>query len=176
MLGPVAQCARPMPTSPARPVCTARVAHGHSVGWARCTASRRDRRRRYSGGGGANGGARAPTVERLPTGHGGGGDSSPKLLVDGRGRKTGSAAAFSDEARAPVASSGPATGRRERISTDGRHEKCGGAGRTHRCRRRRRRARTRAGNDGFGPGPDRGARTAVGASLGQRRSGRACAR
>jgi hypothetical protein len=176
MLDPVAQCARPMPTAPARPMCTARVAHGHSAGWARCTASRRGRRWRYSGGGGANGGVRAPTVKRLPTGHGGGNDSSPKLLVDGRGRKTGSAATFSDEARAPVASSGPATGRRERISTNGRREKRGGAGRTHRCRRRRRRARTRAGDDGFGPGPDRGARTAVGVSLGHRRSGRARAR
>jgi hypothetical protein len=42
-----------------------------------------------------------------------------------------------------------------------------------RCRRRRRRARTRAGDNGFRPGPDRGAQTVVGASLGQRRLGRA---
>jgi hypothetical protein len=31
--------------------------------------------------------ARAPTVERLPAGHGGGGDSSPELLVDGKGEE-----------------------------------------------------------------------------------------
>jgi hypothetical protein len=49
-------------------------------------------------------------------------------LSMGRGRKNGSAAAFSDEARAPVADGGPAMGRSERISADGRREKCGGAG------------------------------------------------
>jgi hypothetical protein len=32
-----------------------------------------------------NGGGRAPTTVRLPAGHGGGGDSSPELLVDGEG-------------------------------------------------------------------------------------------
>jgi hypothetical protein len=31
---------------------------------------------------------------RLPAGHGGGGDSSPELLVDGEGEKTGSAVAL----------------------------------------------------------------------------------
>jgi hypothetical protein len=31
---------------------------------------------------------------RLPGGHGGGGDSSPELLVDGEGEKTGSVMAF----------------------------------------------------------------------------------
>jgi hypothetical protein len=79
-------------------------------------ASRHGRWWCYSGGGRAKGGARVPTAERLPAGHGGGGDSSPELLVDGEGRKTGSAAAFSDEARAPVADGGPAMGRRRRVS------------------------------------------------------------
>jgi hypothetical protein len=37
-------------------------------------------------------------------------------LSMGRGRKTGSAAAFSDEARALVADGGPAMGRRRRVS------------------------------------------------------------
>jgi hypothetical protein len=50
-------------------------------------ASRRGRRWRYSSGGEAKGGARASTAERLPAGHGGGGDSSPELLVDGEGEK-----------------------------------------------------------------------------------------
>jgi hypothetical protein len=50
-------------------------------------ASQRGQWRRYSGGGGANDGARAPTAERLPAGHGSGGDSSPELLVDGEGEK-----------------------------------------------------------------------------------------
>jgi hypothetical protein len=31
---------------------------------------------------------------RLPAGHGEGGDSSPELLIDGEGKKTGSAVAF----------------------------------------------------------------------------------
>jgi hypothetical protein len=35
-------------------------------------------------------------------------------LSTGRGRKTGSATVFSDEARAPVAGGGPTMGRRER--------------------------------------------------------------
>jgi hypothetical protein len=68
-----------------------RAAHAHSAGSARVLgspgASRRGRRRCYSGRCGANGGTRAPTAERLPTGHGGGGDSSPELLVDGEGEK-----------------------------------------------------------------------------------------
>jgi hypothetical protein len=104
-----------------------RVAHAHSAGSARLhsgtwptpersplsgRASRRGWRRRYSGGGGANGSARAPTTERLPVGHGGVGDSSPELLVDGA--RAPVAAAFSDEARAPVAGEGPTTERRER--------------------------------------------------------------
>jgi hypothetical protein len=90
-------------------------------------ASQRGRWQHYSGGGGANDGARAPTAERLPAEHGGGGDRSPELLVDGEGEQNGSAAAFSDEARAPVADGGPAMGRSERISADGRREKRGGA-------------------------------------------------
>jgi hypothetical protein len=97
------------------PVAQSRVAHAHSVGSA-CVHSahgprlsgpasacadgdgaawRASARRsghcspgaRRSVGGGANGSARAPTAERLPAGHGGGGDSSPELLVDGEGEK-----------------------------------------------------------------------------------------
>jgi hypothetical protein len=96
----------------ARPVCAAHDGaawRGH-----RSPGARRGRRWRYSGGGGASDGTRAPTAERLPAGHGGGGDSSPELLVDGKGKETGSAAAFSDEARAPVAGGSPASGWRER--------------------------------------------------------------
>jgi hypothetical protein len=55
-------------------------------------------------------------------------------LSTGRGRKTGSAVVFSNEVRAPVAGDGPAMGRRERISADGRREKCGGAGALTRAR------------------------------------------
>jgi hypothetical protein len=75
--------------------CWARddAAHAGAVTAPRCT-SRRGRRRRHSGGGGANGGGRAPTTVRLPDGHGGGVDSSPELLVDGEGKKFGSAATF----------------------------------------------------------------------------------
>jgi hypothetical protein len=131
----------PRPTTLARPVCTARAAHGHSTGSARCTArAARDgaaRERtpemsplsgrvswhgwwwRYSGGGGAKGAARAPTAERLPAGHGVEAIAHRSSLSTGRGRKTGSAAAFSDEARAPVASDSPATGRRRRVSGGG---------------------------------------------------------
>jgi hypothetical protein len=50
-------------------------------------ASRRGWRRRYSGRGGAKDDTQAPMVERLPAGHGDGGDSSPELLVDGEGEK-----------------------------------------------------------------------------------------
>jgi hypothetical protein len=76
-------------------------------------ASRHGRRRRHSDGGCANGGGRAPTTVRLPTGHGGGGDSSPELLVDGEGEKTGSAAVFFRRGGATVVGGGPATERRE---------------------------------------------------------------
>jgi hypothetical protein len=48
-------------------------------------ASRRSRRWRYCGGGGAKEGAQAPTTERPPVGHVGGGDSSPEFLADGEG-------------------------------------------------------------------------------------------
>jgi hypothetical protein len=91
---------------------SARVAHTHGVGSAHVhnaahtgaviapgRVSRHSRWRRHSGGGGANDGSRAPTTVRVPAGHGGGGDSSPELLVDGEGEKTGSAAVFSDEVR-----------------------------------------------------------------------------
>jgi hypothetical protein len=68
-------------------------------------------------------------------------------LSMGRGRKTGSAAAFSDKARAPVASGGPATRRRRPV-----------ARLTWRGADRRRRRK-------------HGTRTAVGVSLGQRGGG-----
>jgi hypothetical protein len=50
---------------------------------------------------------------RLPAGHGEGGDSSPELLVDGEGEKTGSTAVFFRRGGATVAGGGPATARRE---------------------------------------------------------------
>jgi hypothetical protein len=50
-------------------------------------------------------------MERLPVGHGGG-DSSPELLIDGEGEKTGSAVAFFRRGGATVAGGGPATMRR----------------------------------------------------------------
>jgi hypothetical protein len=79
----------PTPTVPARPVCTTRVAHGlPGRPQPRSPLSgRASRRWRYNGGGGAKDGARAPTAERLPAGHGGGGDSSPELIVDGKGEE-----------------------------------------------------------------------------------------
>jgi hypothetical protein len=58
---------------------------------------------------------RVPTTVRLPAGHGGGGDGSPELLVDGEGEKTDSAAAFFRRGGATVAGGGggPTTGRGE---------------------------------------------------------------
>jgi hypothetical protein len=50
---------------------------------------------------------------RLPAGHGGGGDSSLELLVDGEGKKSDSAAAFFRRGGATVAGDGPATVRME---------------------------------------------------------------
>jgi hypothetical protein len=98
--GPCVACARSARPALAGPAsaCMARdgAAHAGAVTAPWCT-SRCGRRRRYSGGGGANGGGQAPTTVRLPTGHGGGGDSSLELLIDSEGEKTGSAAAFSDE-------------------------------------------------------------------------------
>jgi hypothetical protein len=130
-LGPCAQHARPAFTALARPVCAARglrlpsrpqpawpatarrsAAHARAV-TAPGRVFRRSRRQRHSGGGGANGGGRAPTTVRLPTGHGGRGDSSLELLVDGQGEKTSLAAAFFRRGGATVASGGPAMGRRE---------------------------------------------------------------
>jgi hypothetical protein len=63
---------------------TARRASAHRSGH-RSPGVRRGRRRRYRGGGGAKEGARAPTAERPPAGHVGGGDSSPEFLADGKG-------------------------------------------------------------------------------------------
>jgi hypothetical protein len=42
-------------------------------------------------------------AEGSPTGQAGEGGSSPKLLADGKGGKTGTAAAFSDKVGAPIA-------------------------------------------------------------------------
>jgi hypothetical protein len=75
--------------------------------------SRRNRWQCHDDGGGTNGGGRAPTAVRLPAEHGEGENSSPELLVDGEGEKTGLAAAFFRRGGATVAGSGPATGRRE---------------------------------------------------------------
>jgi hypothetical protein len=76
---------RPRPARPATTRCNAM--HTGAV-TAPGRASRRGRRRRHSGRGDANGGCRAPTTVRLPAGHGGGGDSSPELLIDVEGEKT----------------------------------------------------------------------------------------
>jgi hypothetical protein len=112
MHGPQPRGARPAITTLVRPVCTARglcspgrprpvrpATARHSVAPARVVtalgrASRRGRRRCHSGRGGANGGGRAPTTLRLPAGHAGGENSSPELLVDGEGKKSGSTVAF----------------------------------------------------------------------------------
>jgi hypothetical protein len=48
-------------------------------------------------------GARASTAEGSPFGQVGGGSSSPELLADGKGGKTGTAAVFFDKVGAPVA-------------------------------------------------------------------------
>jgi hypothetical protein len=101
-LGPCAQCTCP---TTCRAGLDLRGPRLHGVAHERTPersplsrhASRHGRWRRYCGGGGGKEGARAPTVERPPVGHVGGGDSSPELLVDGKSGKTGTAAAFSDE-------------------------------------------------------------------------------
>jgi hypothetical protein len=54
-----------------------------------------------------------------------------------RGRKTGSAVAFSDEARAPVAGGGPTTGRWRRVSGGGGAETTTAPGGTAHLARRR---------------------------------------
>jgi hypothetical protein len=106
-----------------------RVAHAHSAGSARLhsgawptsersplsgRASRRGWRRRYIGGGGANAALEHPRRRGYPPGMGVEAIAHRSSLSTGRERKTGSAAAFSDEARAPVAGEGPTTERRER--------------------------------------------------------------
>jgi hypothetical protein len=89
-LGPVHSACGPRLAGPAS-ACAAHDDAARERTPERSPLSRRaswcGRRRCYSGRGGANGGARAPTAERLPAGHGGGGDSSPELLVDGEGEK-----------------------------------------------------------------------------------------
>jgi hypothetical protein len=113
-------------------------------------ASRRGWRRCHSDGGGANGGGRAPTAVRLPTGLGEGETSSPELLVDGE--KTGSAAAFFRRGGATVAGGGPATltvdesrdGGDGRTATSFRHGRRPGFGQQ---RRRGRDGARRGGSD-----------------------------
>jgi hypothetical protein len=95
----------------------------HSVRWSghRSLGTRR---------GAAGGGAIAAEVEQTtalehprrrgyPSGMGVEAIAHRSSLLTGRGRKTGSASAFSNEARAPVAGGGPATGRRRRVSSSG---------------------------------------------------------
>jgi hypothetical protein len=118
----------PTPTAPARPVCTARVAHVLSgrprSAWpvtTRCGA------RAHTGAVTALR-ARVATVTEVeqtmalehprrrgyPPGMGVEAIAHRSSLSTGRGKKTGSVAAFSDEARASVAGGGPASGWRER--------------------------------------------------------------
>jgi hypothetical protein len=144
-------------------VCTARVAHDHSTGSARCTAraardgvARRASARRSSHRslgachGTACGGATAAEVEQMvalehprwrgyPPGMGVEAIDHRSSSSTERGRTTGSAAAFSDEARAPMASGGPATGRRKREQSStfhGRKAARRGSGSAHRGRAR----------------------------------------
>jgi hypothetical protein len=91
-----------------------RSARLHSRAWPTPTALAQPVGTAHSGGGGVKGGTRAPTAERLPTRHGVEAIAHWSSLSTGRGRKTGSMAAFSDVVRAPVAGGGPTTGRRER--------------------------------------------------------------
>jgi hypothetical protein len=79
--------------TPERSPLSGRTAHARAVTALRAHIMRRQRRC-HSGGGGANDGGQAPMAVRLPAGHGEGENSSPELLVDGEGEKTGSAAAF----------------------------------------------------------------------------------
>jgi hypothetical protein len=99
---------------PAQPTTVRRSAAHTGAVTAPTRASRRGRRRRHSGGDGANGGGRAPTTVRLPTGHGERHASSPELLVDGEEKKSGSTAASPQRGGATVAGGGPAMVRRKR--------------------------------------------------------------
>jgi hypothetical protein len=99
MLSPVAQRARPTLAGPA------------SASAARDGVAQRGAR--WSGHSGANGGGRAPTMVRLPAGHGGGKNSSLELLVHGEEKKSGSAGAFLRRDGATVAGGGPVMVRRE---------------------------------------------------------------
>jgi hypothetical protein len=157
----------------------------------------RGRRRRHSGGGGANGGGRAPTMVRLPAGHGGGKNSSPELLVDGEGKNSTSAVAFLRRGGATMAGGGPAMVRREgKVSSTlhGRRTARGELGRRSpwTCSRRRRWLDSdgrgaRTATVGIGPGDgavgtlregrgELGQRRGreLGHAFGQRRSERRC--
>jgi hypothetical protein len=147
----------------ARPSCTVRAAHAHSVGSTRVHSARDPWPQRWLGPvhsargprlarpasacsacdgvvrrasacrsghcslgmcrGAAGGGATSVEVEQMaalehpqrrgyPSGMGVEAIAHRSSMLMGRGRKTGSAAAFSDEVRAPVAGGGPATVRR----------------------------------------------------------------
>jgi hypothetical protein len=124
-LGPCAQRARPTATALARPGCTARAAHGlpGRPRPARPVTARRGTRAHA----GAVTALRArvmvrPAVvlqwqrwskRRCSSTHGG--EATRRAWE----RKSGSAAAFSNKVRAPMAGGGPATGRRERVSGGG---------------------------------------------------------
>jgi hypothetical protein len=130
-LSPVAQCTRPTPTAPARPGALRTCPTACRAGLGLCGP--RWRGARVHAGAVTALRARITVLEHprrrgYPPGMGVEAIAHWSSLSMGRGRKTRSAAAFSDEARAPVADNGPATGRRERISVDGRREKRGGAG------------------------------------------------
>jgi hypothetical protein len=88
-------------------------------------------------------------TERLLAGHGVETIAHRSSLSTGRGRKTGSAAAFSDEARALVAGGGPAMGRREREEGSTLHgRKSGKRGLRHRSPWTSSRRRRRPDSDG----------------------------
>jgi hypothetical protein len=100
-------------------------------------------------------------AERPPAGHVGGGGSSPELLADGKGGKTGTTAAFSDEVGALVADGVLRRGgKEEEAQAQGYPEKkaargCSGLRSPWRGSRRRR----RLNNSGGALGQKHGART-----------------
>jgi hypothetical protein len=145
-LGPCAQRARPTATALAQPGAQrARPATARRVS-ARRSGHRSPGVRR----GAAGGGATATEVEQtMALEHPRRRGYPPGMRVEtiahrgslstGRGRKTGSATAFFDEARAPVAGGGPASGWREREVGSTLHGRKGGkkgSGSAHRGRAR----------------------------------------
>jgi hypothetical protein len=142
----------------ARPSCIVRAARGlPGRPWPVRPATARRASARWSEHrspgarrGAADGGAIAAEVEQTtalehprwrgyPPGMGVEAIAHRSSLSMGRGRKTGSAVAFSDEARAPVAGGGPATGRRKRELSSTFHRRKAarrGSGFAHRGRAR----------------------------------------